>query len=259
MTKLIDDRAVIDTKAKLAGSVSVGPFSVIGPEVEIGEGTVIGPNVVIKGPTKIGNHNKILQFTSLGEDPQDLKYRGETTYLEIGDYNTIRECVTISRGTVGGGGITKVGSHNFIMAYAHIGHDCMLNNHIVMATHVSIAGHVHVDDYAVMAGFVGIHQFCYIGAHSFASAGSMIPKDVLPFTKVSGYYAKPFGLNHVGLQRHGFSEDTIAMLKHAYKIIYRQNLTVEHAISRLKAFNPDAKEMPLIINALERSQRGIVR
>jgi UDP-N-acetylglucosamine acyltransferase len=258
MSQLIDERAIIDPKAKIADKVSIGPYSVIDADVEIGEGTSIASNVVIKGPTKIGKHNKILQFASLGEDPQDLKYKGETTYLEIGDYNTIRECVTINRGTKGGGGLTKIGNNNLIMAYVHIAHDCTLKNNIVIATHVSIAGHVTVDDYVMIGGFVGVHQFCCIGMYGFASAGSMIPKDVLPFTKVSGYYAKPFGLNHVGLQRRNFSDETIATLKHAYKIIYRQNLTVENAISRLKMLN-NMDEVMTIINALERSQRGIVR
>lgn len=258
MSQLIDERAVIDPNAKIADGVSVGPYSIIAADVEIGEGTSIASNVVIKGPTKIGKHNKILQFASLGEDPQDLKYKGEKTHLEIGDNNTIRECVTINRGTKGGGGITKLGSHNLIMAYVHIAHDCTLKDNIVIATHVSIAGHVTVDDHVIFGGFVGIYQFCYIGAYGFASAGSMVSKDVLPFTKVSGYYAKPFGLNHVGLQRHDFSEETIARLKHAYKIIYRQNLTVEDAMTQLKSLD-NSDEVTTIIHALERSQRGIVR
>ncbi|MEM9243998.1 MAG: acyl-ACP--UDP-N-acetylglucosamine O-acyltransferase [Pseudomonadota bacterium] len=255
----IDPRAIIDPSAKLADNTIVGPYSIIGADVEIGEGTEIGAHVTIKGPTKIGKHNKILQFASIGEDPQDLKYQGESVRLEIGDHNTIREFCTINRGTKGGGGITKIGNNNFLMSYVHIAHDCILKNHIIIATHVSLAGHITVDDYAIFGGFVGVHQYCYIGAHSFSAAGSLIPKDVLPFTKVSGYYAKPFGLNNVGLRRRNFSEDTMAVLKQIYKIIYRKNLTVEETIVELSEMDGEADEVGIMIEALKRSQRGIVR
>lgn len=259
MSSLIHKTAIVDPKAKLAGDVTVGPYSIIGPEVEVDAGTKIASHVVIKGPSKIGKNNKIFQFASIGEDPQDLKYQGGITRLEIGDNNRIRECVTINRGTELGGGVTKIGNDNLLMAYTHIAHDCMLHNHLVLATHVSVAGHVTIGDHAILGGFSGVHQFCHIGAYSFAAAGSMIPKDILPYTKVSGYYAKPFGLNVVGLQRHKFSERTISCLKNAYRIVYRQDLKVSEAVSELTKIRATCPEVDLMIDVLKNSERGVVR
>jgi UDP-N-acetylglucosamine acyltransferase len=259
MSSHIHQTAIVHPNAKLGHNVTVGPFSIIEEEVEIGDDTWIGPHVVIKSNTKIGKGNRIFQFASVGEDPQDLKYQGGKTYLEIGDYNKIRESCTINRGTEAGGGITRIGNHNLLMAYTHVAHDCILADHIVIATHVSLAGHVRVDKYAVLGGFAGVHQFCHVGAYSFAAAGSLIVKDVLPFIKVSGYYAKPFGLNTVGLQRHNFSEKTLSCLKTAYKTVYRQDLTTEEALQELIKLESMCEEVKLMVEMLRTSERGIVR
>ena len=255
----IDHRAIISNKAKIAKGVHISPYAIISDDVEIGQGTWIGSHVTIKGPTKIGKNNKIFQFSSIGEDPQDLKYQGGKTWLEIGDNNIIREYCTLNRGTELGGGITKIGDNNLLMAYVHVAHDCVLQNHIILANNASLAGHVIMDDYAFLGGFVGIHQFCRIGKYSFVSAGSIVIKDVLPFTKVSGYYAKPFGLNTIGLQRYDFSEESISYLKNAYKIIYRQDLTLEEAVIQLESLAQVCNKINLMIEAIKHSQRGIVR
>jgi len=255
----VDHRAIVSDNTEIANDVYISPYVIIGDDVAIDKGTWIGPHVIIKGPTKIGKHNKIFQFSSIGEDPQDLKYQGGRTTLEIGDHNIIREYCTLNRGTELGGGITKIGHHNLCMAYVHIAHDCVLRNHIILANNVSLAGHVMMDNYAFLGGFVGIHQFCRIGQYSFISAGSIVIKDVLPFIKVSGYYAKPFGLNIVGLQRHKFSEASISYLKDAYRIIYRQDLTVDEAIIRLKQLTKTCHRINLMIEAIKVSQRGIAR
>ncbi len=260
----IHPSAIVDAKAELADDVVVGPYSIIGPNVEIGEGSEIGAHVVIKGPTRIGCHNKILQFASVGDDPQDLKYNGEETLLTIGDRNVIREYCTLNRGTVQGGGVTSVGNDNLLMNYTHVAHDCHLKNNIILCNYVGLAGHVIIDDYAICSGFVGVNQFCHVGAYSFASAGSMVNKDILPYVKVSGYYAKPFGLNTIGLKRKGFSEQEIEKIKSAYRIIYRQNLTFEKAVEELEKFSVTLSDtcMPHIermVEALKRSSCGIVR
>jgi len=257
---MIHPTAIIDPNAKLAADVKVGPYSIIGANVEIGEGTEIGGHAFIKGHTKIGKYNKIYQFSSIGEDPQDKKYSGKEVWLVIGDHNIIREFCTLNRGTESGGGITKIGHHNLLMAYVHIAHDCIVGNHVILANNASLAGHVQVDDYAILGGLSGTHQFCRIGKYSFAAGGSMIAKDVPPFVKVSGYYAKPFGLNTLGLQRHGFSAERISDIKQMYKILYRNNLTLKESIEEIQkqfADNEDAKLFLEIVAA--ESDRGIVR
>jgi len=258
---MIDSRAVIHANAKLGKNVTVGPFAVIGEGVEIGDDTWIGPHVVIKGPTRIGKHNKIYQFASIGEDPQDKKYQGEDTSLEIGDHNVIRECVTLNRGTVQGGGVTSIGNHNLLMAYVHVAHDCRISNYSIFANSATLAGHVYVDDYAILSGFSMVHQYCYIGQYSFVAAATGIGKDVLPYLMVSGSgrEASVFGLNSVGLKRNGFTDETINQLKRAYKIIFRQNLTVPQAIDGLKEMLSDCPQIQLMIDGLTRSDRGIVR
>jgi UDP-N-acetylglucosamine acyltransferase len=254
---VIHETAIIDPSAKLGKDVHIGPYSVIGPEVEIGDGTWIGPHVVINGPTKIGRENRIYQFASVGEITQDLKYNGERTYLEIGDHNIIREFCTINRGSVQDNSVTRIGSHNLLMAYVHIAHDCVVGNHVVFSNNASLAGHVHIEDFVVMGGYSGVFQFCRVGAHSFISTNSVVIKDVPPFVKVSGYYAKPFGLNTVGLQRRGFTSQAITELKRAYKIIYRNGLTVANALEELqKMMTPEVKVMAEFIEA---SNAGIVR
>lgn len=254
---MIDKTAIIDPSAKIANNVHIGPYSVIGPDVEIGEGTWIGPHVVINGPTRIGRDNKIYQFTSLGEIPQDLKFAGERTTLEIGDRNVIREFCTFNRGTVQDKSITKIGNDNLFMAYVHIAHDCDVGSHVVFANNASLAGHVTVADHVILGGFSGVFQFCRVGAHSFVSTNSVVIKDVPPFLKVSGYYAKPYGLNTVGLQRRGFAENVLAELRQAYKIIYRNGLTVVKAIEELSKM--ESKEVQQLMQFIESSNAGIVR
>jgi UDP-N-acetylglucosamine acyltransferase len=254
---VIHQTAIIDPSAKLASNVEVGPYSVIGPDVEIGEGTWIGPHVVIQGPTRIGRHNRIFQFSSIGEMPQDLKYRGEPTWLEIGDRNVIREFCTFNRGTAQDIGITKIGSDNLFMAYVHIAHDCHVGNHTIFANNASLAGHVKIEDFVTLGGYSGVFQFCRVGEHSFVATNSVVIKDVPPYVKVSGYYAKPFGLNTVGLQRRGFTEDTIIQLRRAYKVIYRNGLTVARAIEELqKVAIPEIQQL---IEFIAASNSGIVR
>jgi UDP-N-acetylglucosamine acyltransferase len=254
---MIDTRAVIDPSAKIAENVHIGSYSVIGPDVEIGEGTWIGPHVVIQGPTRIGRDNKIYQFTSLGEIPQDLKFAGERTTLEIGDRNVIREFCTFNRGTAQDKSITKIGSDNLFMAYVHIAHDCQVGNHVVFANNASLAGHVTVEDHVVLGGYSGVFQFCRVGAHSFVATNSVVIKDVPPFVKVSGYYAKPYGLNTVGLQRRGFAETVMTELRNAYKIIYRNGLTVVKALEELQKMQ--STEIQELIQFIEASKSGIVR
>jgi UDP-N-acetylglucosamine acyltransferase len=256
---MIDHRAIIHPTAKIASNVQIGPWTIIGPDVEIGEGTWIGPHVVIQGPTKIGSFNKIYQFSSIGEVPQDKKFQGEQTFLEIGDRNIIREFCTFNRGTAQDKSHTKIGNDNLFMAYVHIAHDCTVGNHTIFANNASLAGHVTIEDHVILSGFSGVFQFCRVGVHSFAAMGSMIEKDVPPFVKVSGYYAKPFGLNTVGLKRKGFSVETLANVRRAYKTIYRKGLTVKAALVELAEMAKTCEEINVLIDFISSSQRGIVR
>lgn len=257
---MIHKTAVIDPSAKIADGVEIGPWTYIGPNVEIQEGTWVGPHVVIKGPTRIGRDNKIFQFASVGEDPQDKKYKGEQTFLEIGDRNVIREACTINRGVEQAGGITRIGNDNLFMAYVHIAHDCLIGNHTIFANHSALAGHVAVGDFAIFGGVCGVHQFCQIGAHSFIGGGTKITKDVLPYVLIDGgQEAKACGLNAEGLKRRGFSSEAINTLRRAYKIIYRNGLTVAQAIEHLNELVAECPEVYLMIEALQQSTRGIVR
>lgn len=256
---MIHPTAIIDPSARLAANVHIGPYSIIGADVEIGEGTWIGPHVVIQGPTKIGKENKIYQFASLGEDPQDKKFQGEKTYLEIGDRNIIREFCTINRGTAQDKSITRIGNDNLLMAYVHIAHDCIVGNYTIFANNASLAGHVVVEDHAILSAFTGVFQACRIGKHSFSCANTVIEKDVPPFVKSSGYYAKPFGLNTVGMKRRGFAEETMLNLRRAYKTIYRNGLTVKEALKELHAMVAECPEIQLFIDFIQGSERGIIR
>lgn len=256
---MIDARAVIDPKAELADDVSVGPFAVIGPQVQIDSGTRIGPHTVINGPTRIGRNNNIYQFASIGDDPQDKKYAGEPTRLEIGDGNTIREFVTINRGTVQDEGVTRIGDDNWIMAYVHIAHDCRIGNHTILANNTSLAGHVRVEDYVILGGFTLVHQFCALGAHSFTAFSTGIAKDVPPYVMVSGFSAQPHGLNSEGLKRRGFSAESLAQLKQAYKTLYRSKLTLQDALEQLRVQAAGSPEVGNMVAFLERQTRGIVR
>ncbi|WP_455198604.1 acyl-ACP--UDP-N-acetylglucosamine O-acyltransferase [Kaarinaea lacus] len=256
---MIHPQAIIDSSAKLADGVSVGPFSVIGANVTIGEGSEIGSHVVIDGPTTIGRENKIYSFASIGGDPQDKKYSGESTSLEIGDRNVIREYCTISRGTVQDAGVTRIGNDNWIMAYVHIAHDCQIGSNTIFANSATLAGHVVIEDYAILGGFTLVHQFCKVGAHCFTAMNSVISKDVLPFTMVSGHMAKPHGLNSEGLKRRGFSNESITQLKQAYKLIYRSGLTLEQATEQLEPMSMECDEIQQLLAFLKSVTRGIVR
>lgn len=256
---MIHPTVIIEPSARIAANVQIGPWTYIGADVEIGEGTWIGPHVVIKGPTKIGKDNKIYQFSSIGEIPQDKKYRGENTFLEIGDRNTIREFCTFNRGTVQDKSFTRIGDDNLFMAYVHIAHDCIVGNHTVFANAATLAGHVVIEDFTILSGFSGVFQACRMGKYSFACMGAVVDKDVPPFVKVSGYYAKPFGLNSIGMQRHGFAESTILNLRRAYKIIYRQSLTVKRALEQLNSMVKECPEVQFLIDFIQVSERGIIR
>lgn len=255
----IHPTAVIDDTARLGKNIEIGPYSIIGPGVEIGAGTIIGPHVVINGPTKIGCDNHIFQFASIGEVPQDKKFHGEDSVLEIGDRNHIREFVTINRGTADGGGITRVGNDNWLMAYIHIAHDCMVGNNVIFSNGASLAGHVTVDDYAILGGFTLVHQFCHVGSHAFCGMGSAVSKDVPPYVIINGNPAHPHGLNLEGLKRRGFSKESLKALRDAYKLIYRSGHTLEEALPKLEDLAAACQEVRLFIDFIKASTRGILR
>jgi|TARA_B110000908_G_scaffold171727_1_gene235539 UDP-N-acetylglucosamine acyltransferase len=256
---LIHPLAIVDPSAKVADGVEIGPWTTVGPDVVIGPGCVIASHVVLKGPTVIGKNNKIYQFSSVGEDTPDMKYKGEPTRLVMGDNNIVREGVTIHRGTVQDAGETRIGNDNLFMAYAHVGHDSVVGNHTVFINNASLAGHVHVGDWAILAGYTLVHQFCRVGAHSFAGFGTHITKDVPAYVTVSGQPAEAKTINVEGLRRRGFSSDSITSIRRAYKIIYRQGLTAEEALGKLRELVVDNPEIALLIESLETSTRGIIR
>ncbi len=256
---MIHPTAIISPEAELAADVTVGPYSVIGPQVQVGAGSVIGPHVIIMGPTTLGAGNRIFQFASIGDDPQDKKYAGEATRLEIGDRNTIREYCSINRGTVQDAGVTRVGSDNWLMAYTHIAHDCQLGNHVIMSNNATLAGHVHVEDHVILSGFCAVHQFCRIGTHAFVGGLSGVTRDVLPYMIVAGHPPEPRGINLEGLKRRGFSTDQLRSLKDAYRILYRSGLRLAEAREQLAALAPGQSEVRIILEFLDRSERSIVR
>ncbi len=255
----IHPTAIIDPSAVIGEGVSIGAYSVIGADVSIGDGSWIGPHVVINGPTSIGRENKIFQFASVGEAPQDLKYDGEPTRLEIGDRNTIRECVTISRGTPTGGEITRIGDDNLLMAYVHVAHDCLVGNGCIFSNNASLAGHAHVGDFAILSGFTLVHQFTSIGSYAFTGMGSAISKDVPPYLMINGNPGKPHGLNKVGLKRRGFSDEQVKNLTQVYKILYRQGLSLEEAKEQIKAMAEGREEVQRFVEFLDASRRSIIR
>jgi UDP-N-acetylglucosamine acyltransferase len=256
---VIDPRAVIEPGAEIHETVTVGPYSVIGADVQIGADTWIGPHVVLRGPMRLGERNKIYQFTSIGDIPQDKKYNGEDTLLEIGHGNVIREYTTINRGTVQGGGVTRVGNDNWIMAYVHIAHDCIVGNRTVFANNASLAGHVTIEDHAILGGYALVAQFSRIGAYGFCSVASVVHKDVPPYVLVAGHMAKPVGINHIGLRRAGFSEEAIRNLRNAYKLLYRQGLRFEDSIKELQRLAEESPEVQVFLDFLKNSSRGIIR
>lgn len=256
---MIHQTAIIDASAKIEDGVEIGPYSIIGPNVEIKKGTVICPHVVIKGPCKIGEDNKIFQFSSIGEDPQDKKYANEVTYLEIGDRNIIRENATIHRGTPDDKSLTKIGNDNLLMAYTHVAHDCMVGNHIILANAASIAGHVSVGDYAILGGFTIVHQFCQVGEHCFASMGSSITRDVPPYVMVGGQPTAPHGLNLEGLKRRQFPDECIRDIRKAYKLLYKSKLKLGDAIIAIEEFSKNRPNLVPFVNFLKNSNRSIIR
>ncbi|GIK33840.1 MAG: acyl-[acyl-carrier-protein]--UDP-N-acetylglucosamine O-acyltransferase [Gammaproteobacteria bacterium] len=256
---MIHATAIVSPDAELAPDVSVGPYSIIGPQVRIGAGTVIGPHVVIRGPTTLGAGNRIFQFASIGDDPQDKKFGGEATRLEIGDRNTIREYCSINRGTAQDAGVTRVGNDNWLMAYTHIAHDCQVGNGVIMSNNATLAGHVHVEDQVILSGFCAVHQFCRIGAHAFVGGLSGVTRDVLPFMMVAGHPPEPRGINQEGLKRRGFGPEQLRNLKEAYRILYRSGLRLVEAREQLAALAVNQPEVRAIVEFLDRSERSIVR
>jgi len=256
---VIHERAVVSSEARIHGDATIGPYAIIGPDVEIGSGSCIEAHVVVKGPTTIGEDNHIFQFSSIGDDPQDKKYAGEATTLQIGDRNTIRECCTINRGTTQDKGSTSVGDDNWIMAYAHIAHDCVVGNNTIFANNASIAGHVHVGDWAILGGFTTSHQFCHIGSHALTSMFTYITKDVPAFVVVSGRPAEPRGINAEGLRRREYSTDQIRNIREAYRVLYRQGLKLEEAMQALTERAKTQEELLPFIDSLTGSSRGLVR
>tara|TARA_B100001250_G_C19756704_1_gene770458 strand:- start:278 stop:1051 length:774 start_codon:yes stop_codon:yes gene_type:complete len=257
---MIDKTVVIHPNSKIDKDVSIGPYSIIGQDVSIKSGTVIGSHVVIKGPTTIGPNNRIFHFASIGDDPQDKKFNQDNdSSLIIGSGNTIREYVSIHRGTTAGGGKTFVGNDNWIMAYVHIAHDCIIGNNNTFANNAAMAGHVTVNDFVTFGGFTVVHQFCRIGSYSFTGMGTVILRDIPPYILISGKTAKPAGLNREGLKRNGFDSDKIKLLKKAYKIIYRDGHSLTYALNELKKISGELKEIEVLHSFISSSERGIIR
>ena len=257
---MIDSSAIVHSSARIDEGVVVGPYSVIGENVEVKKGCWIGPHVVIKGPAIIGENNRIFQFCSIGDDPQDKKFKGEEeSILKIGNGNTIREYCSINRGTKEGGGVTSIGDENWIMAYIHIAHDCIIGNRNTFANNATLAGHVTIEDFVTLGGFTGVHQFCRIGRYSFTAISSIVVKDIPPYLMVSGNVAKPAGLNREGLKRHNFTSDTIKLIRKAYKIVYREGLLLNVALQKLEPLANESEEVAGFARFISESRRGIVR
>jgi UDP-N-acetylglucosamine acyltransferase len=256
---LIHPTAIIHPQADIAENVSVGAYSIIGADVKVGANTYIGPHVVIKGPTVLGKSNRIYQFSSIGEDPQDKKYSNEITRLEIGDRNTIREYTSMHRGTQQDNSVTKIGNDNLFMAYTHVAHDCIIGNHVIMANGASLAGHVRLNSHAILGGFTLVHQFTQIGQYSFSAMGSAITQDIPPFVMVGGRPTRPHGINSVGMERNGISAEDIRLIRKAYKMIYKMNLRLEDAIDQMEDLAGDSKELSDMVNFLRNVSRGILR
>ncbi len=252
----IDPRAIIDPAASLADDVRVGPFSIIGPDVELGPGCVVGPHVVLRGPSRFGARNIFFQFASVGEGPQDLKFHGEETRLEVGDDNVFREYCSVQRGTVSGGGVTRIGNRCLIMNYVHIAHDCLLGDDIILVNNTSLAGHVEIDDFAILGGFTLVSQFLSIGAHVFSAMGSVINQNVPPYLLVSGHMAKPVNLNLTGLKRHGFVDTELKALRQAYKLFYAQGLGMDEALQEMQSLAEAAPAVQRFIDFIQKNRGG---
>ncbi len=256
---MIDARAVVSPDAQVAPDVHIGPFSIIGAEVSIDAGTWVGPHAVINGPTKIGKNNKVFQFASLGEDPQDKKYKGEKTWLEIGDRNVFREFCTVNRGTVLDRGVTRIGSDNLFMSYSHVGHDCTLGDNIVMSNVATLAGHVEIGDYAILGGLSAVHQYSKLGAHCFIANNAAVTRDVPPYVMAVGQPADPHSVNTVGLQRSGFTPEQILNIRRAYRLLYRSKLKLEEAVEKLEEAAASQPEVRIFVDFIKLSTRSIVR
>jgi UDP-N-acetylglucosamine acyltransferase len=259
MTAVVHATAIVSSDAVLADGVEVGPYSVIGAGVTVGRGTRIGPHVVIEGETRIGEENRIFQFASVGADPQDKKYRGEASRLEIGDRNVIRECVTVHRGTVQDHGVTRIGDDNLLMAYVHVAHDCVVGSHCVLANNATLAGHVHIDDWAIMGGLSAVHQFGKVGAHAFIANNAAVTRDVPPYVMAVGQPADAHSINAEGLKRRGFTPEQIRNIRAAFRVLYRSGLKLAEATAELERLAKDQPELLPLVEFLPTATRGIVR
>jgi UDP-N-acetylglucosamine acyltransferase len=257
---MIHPTAVIDPSARVAATCSIGPYCIVGAEVELGEECELISHVVIHGPSKIGAHNRFFPFCAIGGEPQDLTFKGEIVRLEMGDHNVVREYVTINRGTVKGGGTTKIGSHTLLMAYAHIGHDSVIGDHAMLVNAATLAGHVTVEEWAVVGALCAVHQFTRIGAHSYIGGGTVITKDVLPFSKcVTPRHTQTYGLNAVGLERRGFSKERITRIHHAFRVLLNSKLNTTQALEKLKQEGELGEDVAMLLEFIEGSERGVIK
>lgn len=256
---MIHKTAIIDAKAELDSKVEVGPYCIIGPQVKIAKNTKLASHVVVDGWTKIGEGCRIFQFASLGAIPQDLKYKGEESRVILGNNNTIREFVTIHRGTAPSGGETIIGDNNSLMAYSHVAHDCKIGNQVILANAATLAGHIEIEDHAIVGGLVGVHQFVRLGCHCIIGGGSGVNQDIPPYMMANGQRAKLYGLNTVGLKRHNFSPEAVSNLKKAYRTIFRSGLTVKNALDQVQAEIKNSPEVDHLISFIKSSERGITR
>lgn len=256
---MIDPRAVVSPDAEIGDGVEIGPFTVIGPGVRIGAGCWIGPHAVINGPATLGRENKVFQFASIGDAPQDRKYAGEPTRLEVGDRNVFREFCSINRGTAGGRGVTTIADDCLFMAYSHVAHDCIVGSRCIMANCTALAGHVELGDWVILSGYAGIHQFCKVGAHAFLANNAAVTRDVPPYLLVAGSPAEPKGVNSEGLKRRGFEAAQIVNIKNGYRLLYRSGLKLAEATEQLRALVPSQPELAPFVNFLAASERSIIR
>ena len=257
---MIHPTAVIDPSAKVPASCAIGPYCVVGADVELGESCELMSHVVVQGPARIGDNNRFFPFCSIGGEPQDISYRGEKTRIEIGDNNVVRECVTLNRGTVKGGGVTRIGSHTLIMAYSHVGHDSVIGDHAMLVNGATLAGHVTVEEWAVVGALCPVHQFVRIGAHSYIGGGTTITQDVLPFSKcVQPRDVRVYGANAIGLERRGFSKERVRKIQHAFRILVNSKLNTTQALARLKSEGNQGEDVEMMIRFIEHSERGVIK
>jgi UDP-N-acetylglucosamine acyltransferase len=256
---VIDARAIISPKAELAPDVTVGPYSIIGPDVVLGPGCVVGPHVVINGPSTIGAGNRFFQFASIGDAPQDKKYKGEPTRLVIGDRNVFRESCTVNRGTTHDKGVTTIGNDNLFMAYSHVAHDCVLGSNLVFANGATLGGHVEVDDWVHIGGLAAVHQFCKLGAHAFIAGGAIVTRDVPTYVMAAGNPAGPHSVNSEGLKRRGFTPQQVRNVRNAFRLLYRSDLLLADAVSKLKELGKTQPEVAALVEFIAKSERSLVR